>query len=117
MEMIRKIITSALLVLFITANGISGDDKIIKGKDEEKTPENKWYDTVNMSGYVDVYYNYTMNNRQGGTQDTAGTFHTYNKQFAVNAVKLSIEKVWLTMDHVSSAKRGWIQTSITQQSV
>ena len=93
MEMIRKIITSALLVLFICTNGISGDDKIIKGKDEEKTPENKWYDTVNMSGYVDVYYNYTMNNRQGGTQDTAGTFHTYNKQFAVNAVKLSIEKV------------------------
>ena len=60
MEMIRKIITSALLVLFICTNGISGDDKIIKGKDEEKTPENKWYDTVNMSGYVDVYYNSTM---------------------------------------------------------
>jgi hypothetical protein len=93
MEMINKIIASVLLVLLISGNGLSGDDKIIKGKDEDKTPENKWYDAVNVSGYVDVYYNYTMNNRQGGTQDTTGTFHTYNKQFAVNAVKLSIEKV------------------------
>ncbi|GBF51789.1 outer membrane protein [Leptospira ryugenii] len=57
------------------------------------TKDKAWYDLVNFSGYVDVYYNYTSNNRQGGTQDTAGTFHTYNKQFAVNAVKLSMEKL------------------------
>jgi hypothetical protein len=91
--MFKKTIASAFLVFFSSIGILMGDDKIIKGKDEDKTPENKWYDTVNLSGYVDVYYNYTMNNRQGGTQDTAGTFHTYNKQFAVNAVKLSIEKV------------------------
>jgi hypothetical protein len=55
--------------------------------------EKKWYDKVNMSGYVDVYYNWTTNNKQGAQQDTAGTFHQYNKQFAVNAVKLSTEKL------------------------
>jgi len=55
--------------------------------------DKSWYDLVNFSGYVDVYYNYTTNNRQGATQDTSGTFHQYNKQFAVNAVKLSTEKL------------------------
>ncbi|WP_411823680.1 outer membrane beta-barrel protein [Leptospira sp. 'Mane'] len=60
---------------------------------DKKEKEKSWYDLVNFSGYVDVYYNYTTNNRQGATQDTAGTFHTYNKQFAVNAVKLSMEKI------------------------
>jgi hypothetical protein len=60
---------------------------------DKKEKDKSWYDLVNFSGYVDVYYNYTTNNRQGATQDTAGTFHTYNKQFAVNAVKLSAEKL------------------------
>jgi hypothetical protein len=55
--------------------------------------EKKWHDKVDISGYVDVYYNWTSNNKQGAQQDTAGTFHQYNKQFAVNAVKLSAEKV------------------------
>jgi hypothetical protein len=59
----------------------------------KKDKDKSWYDLVNFSGYVDVYYNYTTNNRQGATQDTAGTFHMYNKQFAVNAVKLSAEKL------------------------
>ncbi|MGJ4731282.1 outer membrane beta-barrel protein [Leptospira levettii] len=59
----------------------------------KKDKDKPWYELVNFSGYVDVYYNYTSNNRQGATQDTAGTFHTYNKQFAVNAVKLSMEKL------------------------
>ncbi len=63
--MFKKTIASAFLVFFSSIGILMGDDKIIKGKDEEKTPENKWYDTVNISGYVDVYYNYTMNNRQG----------------------------------------------------
>ncbi len=60
---------------------------------DKKEKEKSWYDLVNFSGYVDVYYNYTTNNRQGATQDTSGTFHQYNKQFAVNAVKLSMEKI------------------------
>ncbi|MCZ8344273.1 MAG: outer membrane beta-barrel protein [Leptospira sp.] len=60
---------------------------------EKKEKDKSWYELVNFSGYVDVYYNYTTNNRQGATQDTAGTFHQYNKQFAVNAVKLSMEKL------------------------
>ncbi len=60
---------------------------------QEKETETKWYNKIEFSGFVDVYYNYTFNNRQGGTADTSATFHTYNKQFAVNAVKLAIEKV------------------------
>lgn len=84
------ILTISLLFSSIV---LYGQEKMIKGKDEDKTPEIKWYDLVNFSGYVDVYYNYTSNNRQGGTQDTSGTFHTYNKQFAVNAAKLAMEKV------------------------
>lgn len=64
-----------------------------EAKKDEKAPEAKWYDAVEFSGFVDVYFNYTFNNRQGGTADTSGTFHTYNKQFAVNQVKLAIEKV------------------------
>jgi len=60
---------------------------------QTKEKEKAWYDKVDVSGYVDVYYNYTTNNRTGATQDTAGTFHTYNKQFAVNAVKLSLGKI------------------------
>ncbi|TGM57231.1 outer membrane beta-barrel protein [Leptospira vanthielii] len=60
---------------------------------DKKEKDKSWYELVNFSGYVDVYYNYTSNNRQGATQDTSGTFHQYNKQFAVNAVKLSMEKL------------------------
>ncbi|MCE9501410.1 MAG: porin, partial [Leptospira sp.] len=67
--------------------------KPVAAPEKAKEPEKKWYDKVNFSGYVDVYYNYTWNNRQGSTQDTQGTFHTYNKQFAVNAVKLAVDKV------------------------
>ncbi|HMY67432.1 MAG TPA: outer membrane beta-barrel protein, partial [Leptospiraceae bacterium] len=89
--MVRKL--QKLLLPLSLVCGVGLLAQADKGKDEPKTPENKWYDKVNFSGYVDVYYNYTFNNRQGGTQDTAGTFHTYNKQFAVNAVKLAIEKV------------------------
>ncbi|NUM40391.1 MAG: porin, partial [Leptospiraceae bacterium] len=31
----------------------------------EEKEEKKWYDTVNYSGYVDVYYKYATNNKQG----------------------------------------------------
>ncbi|HMV40917.1 MAG TPA: outer membrane beta-barrel protein [Leptospiraceae bacterium] len=81
-----------LCLLIFSAAGISAQTITPKGSDP-KPAEAKWYDKVNFSGYVDVYYNYTANNRQGSTQDTTGTFHTYNKQFAVNAVKLSVEKL------------------------
>ncbi|MBK9500752.1 MAG: porin [Leptospiraceae bacterium] len=81
-----------LCLLIFSTVGISAQTITPKGSDP-KPAEAKWYDKVNFSGYVDVYYNYTANNRQGSTQDTTGTFHTYNKQFAVNAVKLSVEKL------------------------
>ncbi len=60
---------------------------------EEKKEEKKWYDTVNFSGYVDVYYKYATNNRQGNQYDPSGTFDGYNKQFAINNTKLAVEKV------------------------
>lgn len=53
----------------------------------------KWFEVVDVSGFVDVYYNYTANNRQGNQADPAGTFHGYNKQFAINAVELDFEKI------------------------
>lgn len=81
-----------LCLIIFSAFGISAQTVAPKGEDP-KPAEAKWYDKVNFSGYVDVYYKYTSNNRQGATQDTSGTFDTYNKQFAVNAVKLSIEKL------------------------
>ncbi|HRG48357.1 MAG TPA: outer membrane beta-barrel protein [Leptospiraceae bacterium] len=81
-----------LCLLIFSTVGISAQTITPKGSDP-KPAEAKWYDKVNFSGYVDVYYNWTSNNRQGSTQDTTGTFHTYNKQFAVNAVKLSVEKL------------------------
>jgi hypothetical protein len=85
---IKKIIL--LLTLFFSVNLFAQE----KEKTESNVPsEKKWYEFVDVSGYVDVYYNYTTNNKQGGSADTSGTFHTYNKQVAVNAVKLSFEKL------------------------
>lgn len=55
--------------------------------------EKRWYDQVNFSGFVDVYFNYLSNNKMGNQQDTTGTFNTYNKQFAINAVELDAEKL------------------------
>lgn len=80
------------LLLCLASSAVSAQSLAPKGEDP-KPAEKKWYETVNFSGYVDVYYKYTSNNRQGATQDTSGTFDTYNKQFAVNAVKLSMEKL------------------------
>lgn len=80
MEKIRKLFLYLFLVLSFDA--IAQDRK-----------EKSWYDNVNFSGFVDVYFNYLSNNRQGGTQDTSGTFNTYNKQFAINAVELDVEKI------------------------
>ncbi|MCU0823459.1 MAG: porin [Leptospira sp.] len=59
----------------------------------QATKEKSWYDKVEFSGFVDVYYQYTQNNKQGGAVDTSRAFETYNKQFAVNAVELDIEKL------------------------
>ena len=87
-----KIKNIVLILIVLFASSISAQTLTPKGSDP--TPaEKKWYDKVNFSGYVDVYYNWTTNNRQGAQQDTSGTFHTYNKQFAVNAAKLSAEKL------------------------
>ncbi|MCZ8238254.1 MAG: outer membrane beta-barrel protein [Leptospiraceae bacterium] len=79
--------TFTLFTLFSTS--VFSQGKSVEKKESEKL----WYEKVDVSGFVDVYYNYTSNNRTGATQDASGTFHTYNKQFAVNAVKLSLGKV------------------------
>lgn len=55
--------------------------------------EKKWYDKVEVSGFVDVYYQYITNNKQGGAVDATRPFATNNKQFAVNSVELDLEKV------------------------
>ncbi|MCB1142950.1 MAG: porin [Leptospiraceae bacterium] len=87
--MVRKIQTIIIIAFFFSVTLLAQETE----KTSEAPVEKKWYDLVNVSGYVDVYYNYTTNNKQGGAADTSGTFNTYNKQFAVNAVKLAFEKV------------------------
>lgn len=87
-----KMFNKYTILIFISIL-LLGSDRIFAQAKNEPAKELKWYEKVDFSGYVDVYYNYTFNNRQGGTADTSATFHTYNKQFAVNAVKLTIEKV------------------------
>jgi hypothetical protein len=60
---------------------------------QEKTAEKGWYDKVNFSGFVDVYYMYNRNNKEGRNPDATGGLNTYNKQFQVAAVELDIEKL------------------------
>ncbi|MCE9498931.1 MAG: porin [Leptospira sp.] len=82
------------LVLPCISLAQSKSNKFVELTDKIKESESqKWYNTINVSGYVDVYYNYTLNNKQGSQDDTSETFHRYNKQWAVNAVKLSIDKI------------------------
>ncbi|MEM7180852.1 MAG: outer membrane beta-barrel protein [Spirochaetota bacterium] len=59
---------------------------------DAKAPEKKWYDKVEFSGFVDVYYQYNTNNKQGANVDGSRPFTTYNKQFGVNSVELAVEK-------------------------
>ncbi len=59
----------------------------------QDTKEKSWYDKINVSGYVDVYYMYTMNNVEGAKRDASGTFNTQNKQFGVAAAALDLQKL------------------------
>ncbi|EQA43746.1 outer membrane protein [Leptospira broomii serovar Hurstbridge str. 5399] len=54
--------------------------------------ESKWYDKVEFSGFVDVYYMYNNNPLQGNSVDTTRAFETSNKNFAINAVSLVTHK-------------------------
>ncbi|MGQ2822274.1 outer membrane beta-barrel protein [Leptospira interrogans] len=54
--------------------------------------EKKWYDQVEFSGFADVYYMYNLNPKQGNDIDSTRAFETSNKNFAVNAVALTIQK-------------------------
>lgn len=59
-----------------------------KAEPEDK----KWYDQVEFSGFADVYYMYNLNPKQGNDIDSTRAFETSNKNFAVNAVALTIQK-------------------------
>lgn len=59
-----------------------------KAEPEDK----KWYDQVEFSGFADVYYMYNLNPKQGSDIDATRAFETSNKNFAVNAVALTIQK-------------------------
>ncbi|EMY78223.1 outer membrane protein [Leptospira weilii serovar Ranarum str. ICFT] len=54
--------------------------------------DKKWYDQVEFSGFADVYYMYNLNPKQGSDVDATRAFETSNKNFAVNAVALTIQK-------------------------
>ncbi|EPG75879.1 outer membrane protein [Leptospira fainei serovar Hurstbridge str. BUT 6] len=60
---------------------------------EPEPVEQKWYDKVEYSGFVDVYYMYNNNPLQGNSVDTTRAFETNNKNFAINAVSLVVQKV------------------------
>ncbi|MCB1156435.1 MAG: outer membrane beta-barrel protein, partial [Leptospiraceae bacterium] len=88
------IYTLSIFSVSVLAQDLSSEPKIDTVKEMiQKEYEKKWYNQVNFSGFVDVYYNYTMNNSQGAQVNHAGTMHKYNKQFAVSSVELDIEKV------------------------
>ncbi|TGL72869.1 outer membrane beta-barrel protein [Leptospira jelokensis] len=55
--------------------------------------EKSWYDKINVSGYVDVFYMYTANNVEGAKRDSSGTFNTQNKQFGVSSAVLDLQKL------------------------
>ncbi len=54
--------------------------------------DKKWYDQVEFSGFVDVYYMYNLNPKQGNDIDSTRAFETNNKNFAVNAAALTVQK-------------------------
>lgn len=54
--------------------------------------EKKWYDAIDFSGFVDVYYMYNNNPLQGNDIDATRAFETNNKNFAVNAAALAVQK-------------------------
>ncbi len=54
--------------------------------------DKKWYDQIEFSGFADVYYMYNLNPKQGNDVDATRAFETSNKNFAVNAVALTIQK-------------------------
>ncbi|EMG19730.1 outer membrane domain protein [Leptospira interrogans serovar Copenhageni str. LT2050] len=58
----------------------------------DRTGRKKWYDQVEFSGFADVYYMYNLNPKQGNDIDSTRAFETSNKNFAVNAVALTIQK-------------------------
>lgn len=80
----RKIIYLIIFLIPLSVGLIAQD----KGQEVKKP----WYESVEFSGFVDVYYMYNQNNKEGRNTDTTGGLNTYNKQFQVAAIELDIEK-------------------------
>lgn len=58
-----------------------------------KSEAGKLLDSLDIHGFVDVYYQ-DNNNQSSGTQtDTSRGFETYNLQFTINLIKLEIQKL------------------------
>lgn len=62
-------------------------------KAEEAKVEKSWYENLKVSGFVDVYYMYNKNNKEGRDPDTTGGLNSYNKQVQIAAIELDIEKI------------------------
>ncbi|TGK12135.1 hypothetical protein EHO60_07665 [Leptospira fletcheri] len=108
-----KGISFLLLVQFILIFPVNGQEETktenTSEKEEEKKPPlseslrdksntikseaSKLIDSLDIHGFVDVYYQ-DNNNQSSGTQtDTSRGFETYNLQFTVNLIKLEIQKL------------------------
>ncbi|WP_425269455.1 outer membrane beta-barrel protein [Leptospira selangorensis] len=64
----------------------------VKAAPAPEPEDTKWYDKVDFSGFVDVYYMYNNNPLQGSAVDTTRSFETSNKNFGVNAAALAVQK-------------------------
>ncbi len=100
--MMRKNTISLIASLtLVTASSVfaQADKKVPDAKVAAPAPkaaaepvETKWYDAVEFSGFVDVYYMYNNNPLQGSAVDQTRAFETSNKNFGVNAAALAIQK-------------------------
>jgi len=85
----RNKIRNLLILLFLV---LLGTPTILAQDKTEATLKKPWYESVEFSGFVDVYYMYNFNNKEGRNPDVTGGLNTYNKQFQIAAIELDIEK-------------------------
>lgn len=86
MKMLKYIKTSCILLTLVGSSVVMGQDA------QPQKIQKPWYENLEFSGFVDVYYMYNLNNREGRNPDTTGGLNTYNKQFQVAAMELDIER-------------------------
>jgi hypothetical protein len=87
MKWIRMMVMAVASLLFL-----GGQGTLFAAEEKEK----KWFENVNVSGFVDVYYGYNFNqpgNGPGGVRENQlRNFDLHNDQFSLSLFELSIRK-------------------------